>query len=68
MYVQKRLGRPDGRKWYALKTLETTIQQLGRGHRGAEDHCVSYVLDPYFPALWEEYKSEFEQLNIIWGT
>lgn len=68
MYIQKRLGRSDGRKWYALKTLETTIQQLGRGHRGAEDHCVSYVLDPYFPALWEEHKSEFQQLNIIWGT
>lgn len=66
IYVQKRLGRPDGRKWYAIKTLETTIQQLGRGNRHSEDHCNGYVLDPYFAALWEEHKSEFEALNIRW--
>ena len=68
MYVQKRLGRPDGRKWYGIKTLETTIQQLGRGNRHSEDYCTSYVFDPYFPALWQEYGDEFESLNIIWGT
>lgn len=68
IYVQKRLGRPDGRKWYAIKTLETTIQQLGRGNRHSEDYCTGYVLDPYFPALWEEYKSEFEEINVIWGV
>lgn len=68
IYVQKRLGRPDGRKWYAIKTLETTIQQLGRGNRHSADYCTGYVFDPYFPALWEEYKHEFEALNIIWGT
>lgn len=66
IYVQKRLGREDGRKWYAIKTLETTIQQLGRGNRHSEDYCTGYVLDPYFAALWEEYKSEFEPLNIKW--
>lgn len=66
IYVQKRLGRPDGRKWYAIKTLETTIQQLGRGNRHSKDHCTGYVFDPYFPALWEEYKSEFEPINIVW--
>jgi Rad3-related DNA helicase len=66
MYVQKRLGRPDGRKWYALKTLETTIQQLGRGNRHSKDHCTGYVFDPYFAALWGEYKDEFEALNIRW--
>jgi Rad3-related DNA helicase len=68
IYVQKRLGRPDGRKWYAIKTLETTIQQLGRGNRHSEDYCTSYVFDPYFPALWQEYGHEFETLNIVWGT
>lgn len=66
IYTQKRLGRPDGRKWYAIKTLETTIQQLGRGNRHSEDYCTGYVLDPYFSALWEEYKSEFEPINIVW--
>lgn len=67
IYVQKRLGRPDGRKWYGIKTLETTIQQLGRGVRHSEDYCEHYVFDPYFPQLWEEYKHEFQELNIIWG-
>lgn len=66
IYVQKRLGRPDGEKWYAIKALETTIQQLGRGNRHSEDYCNGYVLDPYFPSLWEQYKPEFEAINIVW--
>jgi Rad3-related DNA helicase len=68
LYVQKRLGKPDGRKWYGIKTVETLIQQLGRGYRHPEDYCTSYVFDPLFPTLWEEYGSEFEALNTIWGT
>lgn len=68
IYTQKRLGQPDGRKWYGIKTVETLIQQLGRGYRHSEDYCTGYVFDPLFPSLWEEYGSEFEELNIVWGT
>jgi len=67
MYVQKRLGRPDGQRWYALKTLENTVQRLGRGVRHIGDHCEHYIFDPWFPILWNTHKSEFEPLSIIWG-
>jgi Rad3-related DNA helicase len=67
MYVQKRMGKPDGSRWYCLKTLENTIQRLGRGMRGANDHCNHFIFDPYFPRLWEEYGEEFEPLAIKWG-
>ncbi len=67
LYVQKRLGMVGGQKWYAIKTLENTIQRLGRGMRNHDDYCKHYVIDPYFPQLWAQYKEEFEALNIIWG-
>lgn len=68
MYVQKRMGKPDGRKWYSLKTLENTVQRLGRGLRNPTDKCAHYILDPYFPRLWGEYGNQFEPLNIQWGS
>lgn len=67
IHVQKRLGLPDGQRWYALKTLESTIQRLGRGVRHANDRCISYILDPSFARLWVSYGSQFEKLNIVWG-
>ncbi len=68
LYVQKKLGKVGGTHWYAIKTLENTIQRLGRGMRGHDDYCKHYIIDPYFPALWSSYKHEFEPLNIIWGV
>ena len=67
MYVQKRMGKSDGSRWYCLKTLENTIQRLGRGMRGADDHCNHFIFDPYFPRLWGEYGKEFEPIAIKWG-
>ena len=49
--VQKRLNMEGGQLWYQLETMMTTIQQLGRGVRGVDDWCVSYVFDPTFPKL-----------------
>ena len=68
MYVQKRLSRPDGNRWYCIKTLENTIQRLGRGLRHIDDYCRSFILDPYFPRLWDQYGEEFEALAIQWGS
>jgi Rad3-related DNA helicase len=68
LHVQKHLGLPGGQRWYCLKTLENTIQRLGRGLRHSKDHCKSYILDPAFPTLWQKYKDQFERLNIIWGS
>jgi Rad3-related DNA helicase len=67
LYVQKRLGQPGGARWYAIKTLENTVQRLGRGMRGHDDYCKHFIIDPYFPQLWAEYKQEFEPLNVVWG-
>ncbi len=33
------------KQWYANKMLSNFIQQCGRGVRGKDDHCVTYVLD-----------------------
>ena len=68
LHVQKRLGLPGGQRWYCLKTLENTIQRLGRGLRHIGDQCNSYILDPAFPRLWGDYKNQFEPLAIVWGT
>lgn len=67
LYVQKRLGMVGGHAWYALKTLENTVQRLGRGVRGHDDYCRNFIIDPYFPQLWSQYQSQFQSLNIIWG-
>jgi Rad3-related DNA helicase len=68
MYVQKRMSRPDGNRWYNIKALENTIQRIGRGLRNPTDYCHHFILDPYFPRLYTEYGSEFEPLEIKWGT
>lgn len=33
------------KQWYTNKMLSNFIQQCGRGIRGKDDHCVTYVLD-----------------------
>jgi len=49
--VQKRMVLDDGNLWYALTTMMTTVQQLGRGVRSATDSCETYMLDSRFPNL-----------------
>lgn len=49
--VYKRLALPGGQEWYNLTTIMTTLQQCGRGVRGATDACNTFVFDPYFPNL-----------------
>jgi Rad3-related DNA helicase len=46
--VTKRLAKPGGQLWYTLKTLETTVQQIGRGARNETDQCTTIVGDPTF--------------------
>lgn len=52
--VKKRLAKPGGQRWYALKTLETTIQQAGRGARHEKDECLTIIGDP----AWSRYAHE----------
>jgi hypothetical protein len=54
--VKKRMALPNGQEWYDLHTMKTTVQQLGRGVRGGDDACISYILDPLFPKLIEKTK------------
>jgi Rad3-related DNA helicase len=49
--VKKRMVLKDGSLWYALTTMMTTVQQLGRGVRSATDSCETYMLDCRFPNL-----------------
>lgn len=66
-FIQKRVGLEGGQHWYKVRTLQNTIQRLGRGVRAADDKCVSYILDPTFPRLYEDTKDEFVSLNTIWS-
>lgn len=43
--VAKRLALPNGQFWYVLETVMTLVQQVGRGVRGPEDACKTYILD-----------------------
>jgi Rad3-related DNA helicase len=52
--VKKRLALRGGQRWYALKTLETTIQQAGRGARNETDECLTIIGDP----AWSRYAHE----------
>lgn len=66
LFVQKRVGLGDGAYWYDLRTMQNTVQRLGRGVRAADDYCVSHILDPSFARLHERVKHEFAELNVIW--
>jgi ATP-dependent DNA helicase DinG len=54
--VQRRKALQDGSDWYAISTLATLIQQAGRSTRHADDHSVTYILDPSFGQLFRRYK------------
>jgi Rad3-related DNA helicase len=47
--VKKRLAKVGGPRWYELKTLETTVQQAGRGARFEADSCLTIIGDSAFP-------------------
>lgn len=66
LFVQKRVGLPDGDHWYSLRTMQNTVQRLGRGVRAIDDKCVAHILDPTFGRLYNRIHKEFAPLNIIW--
>lgn len=66
LFVQKRVGLPDGDRWYKIRTIQNTVQRLGRGLRAEDDWCVSHILDPSFSRLYPQVQDEFASLNIIW--
>lgn len=66
LFIQKRVGLADGDYWYKLRTMQNTVQRLGRGVRAIDDKCISFILDPTFSRLHEETKEEFAPLNVIW--
>lgn len=53
--VIKKLALPEGEFWYGLETAVTMVQQLGRGVRGSNDTCKSYIIDCTFPRLFKKY-------------
>lgn len=68
IFVQKRLGLPGGEYWYKLRTVQNTIQRIGRGLRSATDSVTVYILDPAFARIYPEVAHEYAKLNVIWGT
>lgn len=54
--VMKRKGLSDGNQWYILETFTTLIQMIGRSTRAMDDFSITYVLDPMFPRLVNEYR------------
>ena len=56
--VKKRLAEPNGRKNYDLKTIRTTIQQVGRSNRAADDFSVAVVGDMGLRLLLSRYRQE----------
>lgn len=65
--IRKRLASVGGQFRYSMDSMMTTVQQLGRGTRHADDKCKSYVFDPQFSLL---YQQTFEylpnDLNVEW--
>jgi Rad3-related DNA helicase len=53
--VQKRRALEDGREWYDLQTLKSTLQQLGRAVRNETDYAHLEIGDPAFAALILRY-------------
>ena len=69
--VKKRLNLPNGKMWYPLSTMMTTIQQLGRGVRGPTDWCHSYILDSTVARLIDttnKYLTKDLKDSIVWTS
>lgn len=69
--VAKRLygGGQRGRTWYTVQAVRTLIQMCGRGVRGPDDWCVTYILDKQFQKLYSENRGMFPNWwreGVIW--
>lgn len=69
VFVQKRKSQFNGQLWYNTMTLITTIQQIGRGCRAADDNCTTYVLDTMFGSLIHDMRKYLDKSfldSIVW--
>lgn len=49
-----RLHLPGGQTWFTIKTVRELVQMTGRGVRGMDDQCTTYILDRQFASnLWK---------------
>ncbi|MFA5730767.1 MAG: helicase C-terminal domain-containing protein [Acidithiobacillus sp.] len=67
--IKKRLE--ENQTWYNWKTIQTIVQESGRGVRHIDDYCDTYILDEAFEQLleYEElfpswFMDAFEELDI----
>ena len=67
--VKKRMALSNGQEWYQLETMMITLQQIGRGVRGPDDACQTYILDhmmaPLLQATRKHLTNGFKQ-SIHW--
>jgi Rad3-related DNA helicase len=67
--VKKRRSLADGQEWYAMQTLKTLMQQVGRSTRSQEDYSATYILDPMFSRMVNQYKHKLPKSfteSIVW--
>lgn len=58
--VNARLRSKGGQSWYAVQTVRTIVQMLGRGVRSESDHCESYILDSQWTTnVWHKNRRLF---------
>lgn len=68
-YVKKRMTLPDGKIWYQERALMMLRQQLGRGHRGPDDFCRTWVFCPTLARLIQRTKPSLDFLQSIeWSS
>lgn len=48
-----------GRSWYVMQAVRSLVQATGRGVRGKDDWCYSYILDRQFGQLWSDHRNLF---------
>lgn len=58
--VKARLYSPGGGDWYALHTIRTIVQMVGRAIRHRQDWAVTYILDKQFGEnIWKSHSRMF---------
>jgi len=55
--IKKRLTEDE--EWYYWKTVQTIIQESGRGVRHDQDYCTTYILDETFNQILTNYRYLF---------
>jgi Rad3-related DNA helicase len=58
-----------GKEWYNSVMLLDVLQATGRGMRGADDYCASYILDAQFKRVFESrplYLPEWWRNAVTW--